>query len=114
MYTMNGKDIKLIFGTSVKNTRKAKGITQEKLAELIGKDKNTVNRIETGLNFVTGDTYAALCNALNVQPNILMTQQSDLYLKENIDWIRIITQLLQTFPPEKLEEAYNILNVLNK
>lgn len=114
MFNMDGNDIKKIFGSSVQEIRKANGITQEKLAELIGKDKNTINRIETGINFVTGETYADLCNVLNVHPSILMTQKPVFLLQEHINYRNEINQLLKTFPPEKLKDIYNILLAMSK
>lgn len=111
---MDGNDIKKIFGSSLQEIRKTNDITQEKLAELIGKDKNTINRIETGINFVTSDTYADLCNVLNIHPSILMTQRPEFLLGEHINYRNQINQLLKTFPTEKLRDAYNILCAMNK
>lgn len=111
---MNSSDIKNILGSSVQEIRKASGLSQEKLAELIDKDKNTINRIETGINFVTSDTYADLCNVLNVHPSILMSEKPHFLLKEHVDYREKINQLLKTLPPDKLKELYNILCVVNK
>ena len=111
---MDGDEIKNSFGSSVREIRKANGFNQEKLAELIGKDKNTINRIETGINFVTSDTYAALCNVFNIYPSILMSQRPSFLLNEHINYRNQINQLLKTFPPDKLKDAYNILCAMNK
>lgn len=111
---MNSNDIRKILGSSLKELRTAKGLTQEQLAERIGKQTNTVNRIETGMNFVKSETLAELCNVLNVHPSILFTSRPEIVLKEHVDSIKAITQLLQTFPKDKLKDAYNILNALNK
>ncbi len=111
---MDSSDIKNIFGSSVQEIRKAVGLSQEKLAELIGKDKNTINRIGTGVNFVTSDTYASLCNVFNIHPSVLMSEKPHFLLKEHIDYRDKINQLLKTLPAEKLKEIYNILTVMNK
>ncbi len=111
---MNGNDIKNIFGASVKELRTAKKLNQEQLAELVGVDKNTITRIETGINFVTCDTYARLSNVFNVHPKILMTQRPTFILDENIDYRKQINLLLQTFSQDKLQEVYNILSVMKK
>lgn len=111
---MNGKDIRKIFGSSLRDIRTEKGLKQEKLAELIGKQVNTINRIETGVNFVTSDTLGIICDVLNIHPSVLFTSKPHLFLQEHIDYVDEINKLLQTFPKEKLKEAYNILSVMNK
>lgn len=111
---MNGQDIRKIFGASLKEIRTYKGLTQEKLAELIGKQLNAVQRIENGTNYVTSDTYAKLCGALNVPPAVFMTPRPDFVLKEHSVCLKDIHQLLLTFPSSKLKQAYKILSVLNE
>ena len=111
---MDGKDIRKIFGASLKEIRTYNGLTQEKLAELIGKQLNAVQRMESGWNFVTSDTYAELCNVLKVPPAVFMTPRPDFILKEHVDYLKDINQLLLTFPPSKLKQAYKLLSVLNE
>lgn len=45
------KNIQKNFGIKIQEIRKAKGITQEKLAEMIGTSTRHMSRIETGANF---------------------------------------------------------------
>ncbi|MCM1265579.1 MAG: helix-turn-helix domain-containing protein [Candidatus Gastranaerophilales bacterium] len=111
---MNGNDINLIFGSSVREHRKARGFTQEKLAELVGVDKNTINRIETGVSFVKSETYAKICNVFNIHPSVLMAKRQDMLLKEHINYRTEINYLLQTLSQEKLVDIYNIIRVLNR
>lgn len=111
---MDSNDVQKILGASLKEIREAKGLTQEKLGELIGMEAGTIYRIEAGKNFVKSDTLAKLCNVLNVHPSVLFTARPTIILKDNINSIKTITQLLQTFPQDKLNDAYNILKVLNK
>lgn len=109
---MDGNDIRKIFGSSVQDLRKAKGYSQEKLAELLSVDKNTINRIETGINFVTSDTLAKLSDVLDVHPTMFFAKNPSINLNKNGDLRKPINKLLQTLTPEKLEQAYNILRVL--
>ncbi len=110
---MNGKDIKKIFGLSVKEHRVAKGLTREQLAELIDKDLSTVNRIETGVNFVNSDTLAKLCEVFEVTPAVLLSPPQ-LLLKDQSESIEVITQLLQTVPANNLKDIYKMLLLLSK
>jgi len=111
---MDGKDIRKIMGASLKEIRATKNLTQEQLAELIGKQKNTINRIETGVHFADSETFADLCNALNIPPAVLLTAKPSYMLKEHNDYIKAITQLLQTFPLDNLNDAYKILIRMSK
>lgn len=111
---MDSQDIKNILGTSLREIRIAKGLTQEQLAELIDKDYSTINRIETGKNFVNSQTFAKLCDVLNVPPALLFTAKPQILLKERVDYTNEIMQLLQTFPQENLKDAYKLLFLLNK
>ncbi len=109
---MDGKQIRHTLGVSLKCIRKSKKLNQEELAELIGKQPNSINRIETGLNFVTSDTLAELCNALNVPPETLFSKKIPTITQESLNYIKGINELLQTFSPEELKIAYNVLHAL--
>lgn len=105
---MDGKDVQKILGMSVKELRLAKGLTQERLAELINKQPNTINRIETGVNFVKSDTLADLANVFGVHPGMVFWGQP-----APQDLMEKITLLLQTFSPEKRLEVYKILKAMD-
>jgi len=111
---MNGNDVQHILGSALKEVRVFRGLTQEKLAELVGVQTNTINRIETGVNFVTSNTLAKLSTVLNVHPSILLSERPSIVQKEHIDYLKQINYILQVFSPDKLREVYNILCVMNK
>lgn len=111
---MNGSDIKKIFGSSLRELRTDKGLTQEKLSEILNMQINTINRIETGVSFVTSETFAKLCDIFNVHPSVLLSSKPKHILKEHSDYIKAINHLLQTYALEKLKSAYDILSVMNK
>lgn len=56
----------------VKELRKRKGFSQEKLTELSGLSLRTVQRIENGKTEPTGDTLKKLSIALNITPDELV------------------------------------------
>ena len=56
------------FGKSLKAIRTLKGITQEKLAELIGIEQRQLSRIETGKSFISFGTLEKICLVLDVAP----------------------------------------------
>lgn len=111
---MDGKTIKQILGSSVRELRINKGITQEKLAELLGVGINSTNRIETGTSFITSETFAKLCNIFDVHPSVLLVAKPQHILKEHSDYIKAINGSLQRCSLEKLKYIYGIVDVLNK
>ncbi len=111
---MNGDNIKKIFGSSLRELRIDRGLTQEQLAELLEMQVNTVNRIETGTSFVTSETFAKLCDIFDIHPSVLLLAKPKHILKEHADYIKAINHQLQTLSLEKLKNAYDILSVLNK
>ncbi|MBP3490867.1 helix-turn-helix transcriptional regulator [bacterium] len=111
---MDSIDIKNILGSSVRELRENKGWTQEQLSEFLGVQVNTVNRIENGISFVSSETFAKLCNVFEVNPTVLLSARPTHILKEHIEYVQEINQLLQTFSIEKIKNAHNILSVLNK
>ncbi len=88
---INNDDIKCIFGTAVKNLRQEKGITQEKLAEFLDIERQTVATIETGKRFVSSELLSKLCNFFNVEPYVFFVKQGKTYTKEDLDYIEQIT-----------------------
>lgn len=52
-------------GKQVRRARKAQGLTQGELAERIGREQNTISRIETGQSGVSDQTKIELCLALD-------------------------------------------------
>lgn len=111
---MDGKTIKQILGSSIKELRTNKGITQEKLAELLELGISTTSRIETGTSFITCETYAKLCNIFDVHPSVLMSAKPNHILKDHSDYINAINCSLQKCSLEKLRYVYGIIDVLNK
>jgi len=60
------KPAKIQLGERIKEIRKAKGLTQEQLAELVDIEQKHVSRIELGKNAPTIDRLEMIAKALNV------------------------------------------------
>jgi len=60
-------DIKVLLGKRIKELRNRKGLTQEKLAELVDIGERNLSKIECGTNFVTADTLSKILSALDVE-----------------------------------------------
>lgn len=61
-------DIKKALGLKIKQIRKSKNLTQEKLAELINIEVPSLSNIETGKFAPSIETLQKLSAALNVEP----------------------------------------------
>lgn len=64
-------DIYFTLGDNVKKYRKRKKLTQAKLAEIVGVNRNSIAYIEVGYRFIRAETLARLCNVLEVTPRQL-------------------------------------------
>lgn len=67
----------LDIGKRIRKTRIAKGMTQEKLAELICTGTTHVSHIETGNTIPSLKTFIAIVNALEVSPDELLCGNID-------------------------------------
>ncbi len=60
-------DVKKLLGSRIKELRKFRKMTQEKLAELIDIEPNNVSKIEIGKNYPSPDNLAKIALALNIE-----------------------------------------------
>lgn len=61
-------NIKILVGMKIKQIRKSRGLTQEKLAELIGIEPQSMSYMETGKFSPSPDTLQKLSEVLCVKP----------------------------------------------
>lgn len=71
----HNRDIKKLLGRRIKEIRTRKGLTQEKLAELVGIGERNLSKIECGNNFITAETLSNILLALDVEPSELFNFQ---------------------------------------
>lgn len=71
-----------IFGKILQEERKAKNISQEKLAKLTGLDRTFISLIENGKRNPTFATILKICSALEINPSDLFS----IYEKKDPDY----------------------------
>ena len=71
-----------IFGKILQEERKAKKISQEKLAKLSGLDRTFISLIENGKRSPTFSTILKMCSALEIEPSELFS----IYEKKDPDY----------------------------
>lgn len=101
-------DKKKLLGKRIREIRKARGIKQEKLAELINVEPATISNIENGKN------YPSMINLENIL-NILDSSFTDVFnfehKDENENLIIKINEIMKNHP-EKIEDFYKIIKAL--
>ncbi len=65
---MDDKELKINFGIKLKYWRLKRGLTQEKLAEMLLVAPHYISDIERGRRNITMLTIARLAQALNIEP----------------------------------------------
>lgn len=66
-------------GERVKEVRKALGLTLDKFGEKVGVKKQTVSRIENGVNNVTDQMVKSICREYNVNYDYLMNGEGEMF-----------------------------------
>ncbi len=77
-----------LLGKRLAKARKAKGLTQEKLAEQTGLANNYISNIENNRSIPSLETLIKLCEALAITPNDLLlgvSVASDTYMYHEIE-----------------------------
>ncbi len=81
-----------IFGKILQDERKAKKISQEKLAKLTGLDRTFISLIENGKRSPTFSTILKICSALEIEPSELFSiyekKDPDYYVKKGEKRVR--------------------------
>ena len=78
MTAVNRRRVAIAFGITLKQTRHEKGISQQQLAQIGGVDRTYASLLERGLRTPTITVIFRLGDALNVQPQVLVTRTLEL------------------------------------
>lgn len=100
--------LKKSVGRRIKEIRKKKGLSQEKLAELVDIEQNTLSCIETGNNFCTAETLEKIINALEIDPAELFDFG---HQKDNETLLQEINSMLKK-TPDKIPEVYKVIKAI--
>lgn len=81
-------------GERVKEIRKALGLTLEKFGEKVGVTKQTVSRIENGVNNLTEQMTKAICREFSVDYIWLTTGEGEMFVDSDDDFIEKIDRIM--------------------
>ncbi len=111
---VKSNDIKQNLGNNLKRLRSAKGLSQEKLAEIVNLERETISAIEVGRAFTSSEALAEFSNYFNVEPHSLL-KPDFVYRTDKVDDLRKnINLLLCDCDDVKLKTIYNIIIALNE
>jgi transcriptional regulator with XRE-family HTH domain len=100
---------KKIFGRRLRELRKNKNLTQEKLAEIIETEESHISALERGINFPSYSTLEKLAKALNVEYHelffFLHFREEDFLRQENL-------KMLEEASPEQQKVIYHFLSAI--
>lgn len=101
-------NLKNKLGKRIKELRKNKRLSQEKLSEMIDIAQNTLSGIENGDNFCTAETLEKIITALEIEPVELFDFG---HHKDNDTLLIEINKMLKN-TPEKIPEVYKIIKAI--
>lgn len=104
------RTIKEQLGARIKEIRKAKGLSQDKLSEKVGIDAKHLSRIEVGRSFPSLDTLARLAKALNVEIKDIFEFAHE--AKSLIELKETLSSLMEEATEDKLKVAVKVLRAI--
>ncbi len=105
---VKSSDIRKTVGNNLKRLRNSKKLSQEKLAELVDMDRESISSIELGRSFVSSDSLAKLANFFNVEPEYFFKQKPIEHSGKDLDFKKEINRLLSGFTSDELILLYKI------
>lgn len=104
-------DTRKLLGLRIKELRKAQGMTQERLAEIVDIEPKHLSRIEVGKSFPSLDTLEKIAAALNDELKDFFEFQ---HLHSPREVRKSINSILEEVDPDKLSEILKILRAVIK
>ena len=104
-------NIKQKLGLRIKELRKQRKLSQEKLSEMIDISQNSLSKIEIGDNFVSSETLEKLLQSLNVSIQEFFDFE---HVKDSSDLITDINEYIKKLDKEKLVLLHKILQAMCK
>ncbi len=101
-------DYKKLLGKRIKELRKRKGLTQEKLAELVNLEPASICNIENGYNYPSFQNLEKIISILNVS---FINVFKFTHLNEKKELLTEINSMLN-LSPEKIQDAYKVVKAL--
>lgn len=99
--------LKQAFAERLRYLRKARGFTQEELAELVGVAPRHISFIETARSFPSCELMERLCQTLNISYSALFDFEND-FSREEL--IKRISELINRADIRRLKYFYKMIS----
>ncbi len=100
-----------LFGKRIRELREKNNLTQEKLAEILDLDYQTISRIETGYYFTSYENLEKFAKAFNVEIKDLFSTK---HLEEELNVEKEVIKILKKATKEEKKLIYKIVcSILN-
>lgn len=101
---------KILLGQRLRELRKRKNITQERLSELIDVDPSTISNIENGKNYPTMNNLVSIIDVLDIS----FTEVFDFEHKDSAD--NLVDEIINIMHknPDSVELFYKIIKAIVK
>lgn len=96
------------FGKKLKQIRKSKGLTQEKLAELADVHEKHISKLELGTMLPSFKTLNKILKALDINPQDVGISFEKVSENDNPFYIKIL-QILNSSSEEEIEYYYSLI-----
>lgn len=113
---MNDNDntnIAKIIGNNIKNIRTSEKISQERLAELIGKSAHFISLLERGESGLSVGTLLDICRILNIDTNSIFAGTLDNSNMYNNSFLHKSFEKFDDSSKELVEHVINYINSKN-
>ena len=105
-------------GEKIRNRRLEMGMTMEDLGRAIGVQRSAINKYEKGLVNIKSKTLAAIANALNIAPVLLLDDTDEdieqyVYVDTPKSYeARIISEGIDKMDPERRKQALKFMQAI--
>lgn len=100
-------DERKLLGKRIQEIRKSRNLTQEKLAEMVGLEPNSISVIESGRNFPTLLNLTKISRAMKVELSDLFIYD---YLDSRKNLMQIIDNKISSMDDRQLRHLFRYIN----
>lgn len=108
-------DMKSVLAARLKDARRQAKLSQEELAEKVGRSVDGISNIERGINLPSLDTLIDICRALSISASALVEEiQSPNALPERQELAWRLGSLCHDLPEEDLPLAIDLIAAVRR
>ncbi len=96
-------------GTRIQEARKARGLTQTELSQMVDLSTKYISNVECGFKTPKLNTFVSIANALQCDANLLLSDVLDVTMARESG---AISGKLLTLPPEEQRRILRVLEIM--